>query len=76
MFLGEGPELIGSGLFNLRKKVMKVIFDVSLTENGHTMQFSTEEKPLYGSGNVDVVKYKKMLLLVKNTVDSVLTAMP
>ena len=61
---------------NLRKKVMKIIFDVSLTENGHTMQFSAEEKPLYGNGNVDVVKYKKLLLLVKNTVDGVLTAMP
>ena len=55
---------------------MKVIFDVSLTENGHTMQFSTEERPLYENGNVDVVKYKKMLLLVKNTVDSVLIAIP
>jgi len=61
---------------NLRKKVMKVIFDVSLTENGHTMQFNTEERPLYENGSVDVVKYKKMLLLVKDTVDSVLTAMP
>ena len=61
---------------NLRKKVMKVIFDVSLTEDGDTMQFNTEERPLYEDGSIDVVKYKKMLLLVKNTVDSVLTAMP
>ncbi len=61
---------------NLRKKVMKVIFDVSLTEDGSTMQFNTEERPLYEDGSIDVVKYKKMLLLVKNTVDSVLTAMP
>lgn len=42
---------------------MKIIFDIELTPDGHKTHFSTEDYPTKDNREIDVVKFKGILLL-------------